>query len=150
MIKLFQIVDTVVSDLKEQKVTAIRPQFDSLIFAFSRPIIDKFFIKFNDYQNNDIPVIWKKNAANDTVFCKITSASLANKDTLHFTAYFDNLYFYNQVQELNQDFELPVSDQKIISLSRKQQDSIIITFQKNIPHNINLELLDYQDYTTIT
>ncbi len=145
-IKLYQIVDTLVSDLKEQKVTAIRPQFDSLIFAFSRPIVKNFFLKFEDYKNNDIPVIWKKNSTNDTVFCKIVNTSLSNTDTLRFTAYFDNLYFYNQIQELNQDFELPISEQKIISLTRKQQDSIIITFQKNIPYNINLELIDNQNY----
>ncbi len=149
-IHLFKIVDTVVADEKKQIIKVIRPKYDSLVFTFSRPIVDKFYINFDDYTATDVPAIWSLNATNDSVFCKITSHSLHNSDTLNITVDYDNLFFFNTIQQSTSSFSLPVTYQNLIKSTRKTQDTIILEFSKDLPKNIPLKIIDFSssDYTT--
>ncbi|MEA3452152.1 MAG: Ig-like domain-containing domain, partial [Bacteroidota bacterium] len=107
-ISLFQIVDTLVDDAKIQKIKTIRPELDSLIFIFDRPIINKFDIIFDNYSQNDESYYWSKNNLGDSVFCKINDRNIALKDTLKFKVLFDNQYFFNQIQLLSEKIKIPV------------------------------------------
>lgn len=142
-IHLFELVDTVVVDEKKQLISVIRPEYDSLVFIFSRPIVETFFVNFENYNETDIPIIWTKSAANDTVFCKITNHSLALLDTLKFTVDYDNLFFFNQIQNISKSFKLSVTHQKITKKQRLTQDTILLVFSKNIPSNFKLNILDF-------
>lgn len=140
-IKLFKIVDTLVTDLKEQSVKELRPEKDSLIFIFKRPITN-FNLKFKETKNNHIQFLWKKSKNNDSVFVKILNEKIINKDTVYCTVYFDNEYFYNQKQNLEEELKIPLTNQKINSIKRELQDSIIITFTKNITKSYKVNLLN--------
>jgi hypothetical protein len=143
-IKLFQLVDTIVSDEKIQNLKVIRPESDSLIFIFTRPV-NKFSIKFLNYK--DIPNLYSysKNKNNDSVFCKITNKNIIKQDTIKCTVFYDNLYFYNQYQYLDKKLKIPVTEQKILKITRKQQDSIKLTFSKNINKNIKIKIINAPD-----
>ena len=144
-IYLFQIVDTLVEDSKTQAVKTIRPELDSLIFIFDRPIIDNFDIIFDNYSKNDIPFYWSKSSLGDSIFCKINNQEIALRDTLKFEVFFDNLYFFEQIQILSKKINIPITEQKKVSISRKLQDSITITFKKNIPAKNNIEILNFKE-----
>ncbi len=144
-IHLFKKIDTLVIDDKKQKINVIRPAFDSLVFVFKRPIVKDFFIEFDDYSGTDIPAIWTTNTANDSVYCKIINTSLKKKDTLKFTAFYDNMFFFNQRQKLSSHHKLTKTYQRIIKTNRFSQDSIIFKFKKDIPLKIDIDLLDYSD-----
>ncbi len=141
-IKLYQKLDTVVTDLKEQSVKSIRFRKDSLIFVFKRPV-NNFDVKFKDYNKNAIPFLWRTNNKHDSIFVKITDYELAKQDTLKFKVFYDNEYFFGQMQNLEKDEELPLTHQKLVSIKRPTQDSITIKFIKNISHDYDFKLLDY-------
>ncbi len=142
-INLYQIIDTIVEDEKKQLVKIIRPELDSLIFIFKRPIVKNFNIIFDNYSAKEIPFFWTKNNKNDSIFCKIKNQKLAQEDSLKFKYFYDNLYFFNQIQKLSSHAKIPVTEQKIISEKRIKQDSINILFNKNIPSNSSIKLLNF-------
>lgn len=142
-IHLYELLDTLVADTKKQGVKVIRANYDSLVFIFDRPIVKNFKITFKDYAAQDIPVLWKTSNTNDSVFCNITSRSLHLIDTLKFDLFYDNLFFFNKIQNLNKTFELPLTYQKVIDKKRIYQDTILFTFSKNIPNNYSLSILNF-------
>ena len=152
-ISLFQIVDTLVEDTKIQNVKTIRPELDSLIFIFDRPIVKNFDIIFDNYSNSDNLFYWSKNNSGDTIFCKLKNKDIFSLDTLKFEVFFDNLYFFEQTQVLSKKFKIPITEQKKLSITRKLQDSIIISFNKNISAKHNIEIQNFKksdfDYTII-
>jgi len=144
-IHLFELIDTVVADEKKQNVRVIRPNYDSLVFIFDRPIIETFSIDFQNYTDNDIPAIWRKSTTNDTVFCDIVNPSLHLIDSLKLTVNYDNFFFFRQIQLLNKTFELPITYQKIIKKERKTQDTISFIFAKDIPDNFEMNVLNFNN-----
>lgn len=144
-IHLYELIDTVVADEKKQTVNVIRPEYDSLVFIFTRPIVKTFFVNFENYKKTDIPIIWTKSSTNDTVFCKITNPSLKVLDTLKISVDYDNLFFFNQIQNTSKSFNLPITHQKITKKQRLTQDTILLFFSKNIPSNFNLNVVGFNN-----
>ncbi len=143
-IKLFKNIDTLVVDAKEQKITAIRPNYDSLIFAFARPV-KQFSLNFDGYQNSNNRYSFNKNIDNTVISCHLKDSSLINIDTIRLTAFYDNLFFFNELVELQNNFALPITYQKAKKVTRPTQDTILIEFNKKVSENFSLKLLKYSN-----
>ena len=140
-IKLYKIIDTLVTDKKEQNIKYIRPEKDSLIFIFKRPI-SRFNIKFRETENNTVQFLWKKNNYGDSVFVKLLNEKQIHKDTIFCKVFFDNEYFYGQKQDLSEDLKIVLTNQNINSVKRELQDSITLNFAKNLTESFQIKVLN--------
>lgn len=144
-IKLYKKIDTLVVDEKKQKVTVSRPAYDSLVFAFARPLTKTFRLEFKNEKRSDTCYYYTKNIANDTVFCKITKPSLIDLDTIKYTVYYDNLFFFNQLFNLEEEMVSPISFQKVKKIIRPVQDSIFVHFQNGLNRKTTIEILGFNE-----
>lgn len=140
-ILLYKIVDTVTNDTKEQKVQAIRTNYDTIIFIFSRPVK---FINI-DFKNNKPSANLIFNKKKDTIVCRITEPELINQEYLRFSLNYDNLYFFDQYQTFVKDFSLEVKKLRIDSIYRPSQQNIIIKFNKKIEKVDKIEIKNFSN-----
>lgn len=141
---IYQIIDTIVKDEKKQEISVLRAQYDSLVCKFSRPIISLFNISFKNYDNKNIPIVWKHNDSKTEYYCKIQDAKLYNLDSLKFSVSYDNLYFYDQIQKFKSDFSLKVTSQNLKSAQRPTQDTIVLEFVKDINKLNKIDFVGYK------
>ncbi len=141
-VKLFKVIDTLVTDEKNQKISFFRPTFDSIVFVFSRQT-NNFSLNFKGIVDNDSAYLYNFNKTKDTVYCKILNKKILEQDTIFLTVEYDNLYFFNQIQNLNSELIVPISFQKIKKITRLSQDTIVFYFQKTVSKNHEIELLNY-------
>lgn len=144
-IHLFQIIDTVVTNEKKQKIKAIRPNYNNLVFYFARPLKKNIKITF---ENDEIQKARKKikyTKNKDTAYCEIITNKTITKDSLNFKIEYDNIYFFNQIQNFSKNFKLPITAQKITHNARKHPDTIKIQMMKNLSENTKIKILDADD-----
>ncbi len=130
-IKLFEVFDTLVADVRKQKlIKTQRISPEQLLFEVKRPFINEFKIKA---LNVDTSENWYKNTYlkdSTQIICKINDIGVSQKDTLKLVVSYDNKYFKNQIQKFSDTISLPLLKQGIISVKRPATDTIKITFKK--------------------
>ena len=142
-IKLFELVDTIVSDTKKQELLDFyRPAPDTVIFSLNRPFVKTFFIEplnFDTLTNWNSINYSKKNTLITYQFLK---KNISQKDTLKIILHYDNAYFKGQIQQFSDTLNLPLLKQKLISAERPSPDTLIFTFKKTFPPETTVDLSD--------
>lgn len=130
-IKLFEVFDTLVADIRKQKlIKAQRISPKQLIFELKRPFVNKFNIEL---LNSDTSENWcEKTYLKDStkIICNINNSNISQKDTLKIKLNYDNNYFKKQIQNFTDTISLPLLKQGVISVKRPASDTIKITFKK--------------------
>jgi hypothetical protein len=138
-IRLFEIKDTLTLDTKEQKIEkAYRLRGDLLYFKFSRPIAKKFSMEGINFKSDNWYSI-SPSDSNRVYTCQITDNSLIKQDSLKIKMRFDNHFFMDQIQELTDTVELPLTSQKVLTRKRPTADKINLTLYK--PQETNIEII---------
>lgn len=140
-IKLFELIDTLVSDPKEQKLLKyLRPTPDTVIFSLKRPFVKTFSVEPLNFDTltNWISINYSKN--NTLITCKISEKEISEKDTLNIILHYDNIYFKGQIQHFSDTLNLPLLKQQLISAERPSPDTLIFTFKKKIPPETTVDL----------
>ncbi len=148
-IKLYEIIDTMVIDPKKQNIVKIQRQtYDKIFFAFRRPIVKDFSLRLLNNQENKNWYITKFNSDKDEIECKITDKNVLKLDTIKLVVHYDNDFFLNQVQQFYDTLELKIEKQKILSIKRKDADTIKINFNKPINSDIKISILNksFEEY----
>ncbi|MCF6364845.1 MAG: Ig-like domain-containing protein [Bacteroidales bacterium] len=139
-IKLFEVLDTLVADTKEQKLLKFfRPAPNELVFSLKRPFAKNFFI---EALNFDTTENWVQNnyRKNNTVLnCKITDKNISEKDTLKIVLHYDNAFFKNQILKFNDTLSLPLLKQGLISVQRLSADTIRMKFKKAVSSDTEIK-----------
>jgi len=142
-IRLFEIVDTSVIDIKEQKIIkTLRLQRDILTFKFKRPIAEEFFLIPLNFGSNE----WYTSLSSDSnrvYTCKITDPDVASIDTLKLRVEFDNHFFLNQIQALSDTAILPITENKILNRKRFEPDKIMLVFNKPLNSKLSVSPVDF-------
>ncbi len=128
-IALFKIIDTTVSDPLLQKITAYRPNSREIIFSFSRPLQKQLKLKLPTLPQDTSFYNITYDSTKQKAFVKIIDDSLAACDTINITAFFDNLYFFNQIQNLKKNLKIPLQHQQI-NFQRTSKELLILTLTK--------------------
>ncbi len=143
LIKLFEIIDTLVVDTKEQGILkAFRLKKDMLTFSFKRPVARDFSLLPMNFTAENWYTAFP-NDSNRTYVCKITKQEIAQLDTLKLKVEFDNYFFMDQIQVLTDTAIFPISAQKIISRKRPEADKIILIFDKPLTSNLSVSPSDF-------
>jgi len=139
-IKLFEVLDTLVADIKEQKlIKSFRPSPGELVFSIERPFVNNFFI---EPLNFDTTENWIKNnyKKNNTILnCKITDKNISETDTLKIVLHYDNNFFKNQTQKFKDTLSLPLYKQGLVSVNRPSADTIYMKFKKAVSENTEIK-----------
>ncbi len=139
-IKLFEIIDTLVSDTKKQELLKYyRPAPNTLIFKLKRPYIKSFYI---EALNFDTVPNWntKTYSENNTQLkYEITKKEIFQKDSLNIILHYDNAFFKGQIQHFSDTLILPLFKQNLISASRPAPDTLIFLFKKEISSDTKVE-----------
>ncbi len=139
-IKLFEVFDTMTVDTKKQKILKnMRLNANELYFKFQRPIAKQFSLKLLNFNKDN----WYSQTALDSnrVYkLTITDPEVAKTDTLKLVAKYDNNFFFNQIQELEDSLEMPLSEYKITSRNRNTPDEITLTFDRPVKGNVIVKL----------
>jgi hypothetical protein len=138
-IKLFEIKDTLTKDTKEQKIVkAFRLKKDLLYFKFKRPVARRFLINGLNFKAEN----WYSTSISDSgrvYSCQINNNELAKMDTLKLKVQYDNYFFLEQIQELDDTIVMPMTVQKVISRKRSTPDIISLALYK--PQNTRIEII---------
>ena len=158
-IKLFEIVDTIVKNNREQKMKIFRKSKDTLFFCFSRQLIepikiftfnplDTFNYTFTQINRKDTFTYFTTDSViinkPDTIMCVISDTSICNSDTLKLNINYDNLYFFDVRQQFSENKLIPITNQKINSYKRPTEDSIIINFEKEVFAKLNIIPINFE------
>ena len=137
-ITLYELIDTAVTETKKQALqTQQRPKANELLFGFLRPV-NEFSVLINDSILN-CEILFDNNR--DTVRCILPNFA-AKTDTLNLDIYFDNDYFFGQIQKLNQEVVMPFTLQNINRLRRQKTNTLEIDFEKPQSEKITLKELN--------
>ncbi len=132
-IKLFELIDTLVDDPREQKLLNYsRPAPDTLLFQIKRPFAKRFYPKalnFDSIPNWYTPYFSQNNTS---LTCVINKKEISEKDTLKINLKYDNHYFRGQIQQFSDTLTLPLLKQKLLTLKRPAPDTLIFEFIKKI------------------
>lgn len=139
-IHFYKIIDTITDDTREQNVQAIRTNYDTIVFIFSRPVKNINI----DFKNNKSSGNLYFNQNRDTVICKLTELELIKQEIIRFTLNYDNLYFFDQYQNFEKEFSLEVKKLILEKISRPHQNNITIKFNKKIK---KIEKLDIKNFS---
>lgn len=139
-IHLFQILDTLVLDTREQKlVNYSRPAPNKLSFKLKRPFVKEFFIE----SINDTTSSWftaKYTADSTTLNCTIKDKTLFEQDTIKVILHYDNAFFKGQIHKKKDTLSLALNKQRITSVLRPATDTIEIKFNKEINDSTSIKL----------
>ncbi len=142
-IKLFEILDTIVIDTKEQMVEkAFRLKKDLLSFKFKRPVANKFTMQSLNFKNENWYTI-SSSDSNRLYTIRISDPSVAMMDTLKIRLDFDNHFFLGQIQQLSDTAIMPLTAQKILNRKREQADRIALVFDKPVQTAIEVVPEDF-------
>lgn len=132
-IHFFEILDTLVADVREQKLIKFqRPNPNELDFEIKRPFVNDFFI---ECLNNDSIENWysKTYSADSTkMTCEITNKTVSQKDTIKVILHYDNKFFKGQIQNMADTMLMPLNRQSVVYAKRPATDTVEILFRKKI------------------
>ena len=143
-IHIFEVLDTLVSDDKKQKLLkAQRPKPDELFFSLKRPFVKDFFIE--KLYEDSIENWYTRSYSEDSTMlnCKIINPNILQEDTLQLIVHFDNNYFKGQIPKTADTLSLPLYKQGIISVKRPATDTIKITFKKKVFNGTSIFIDDF-------
>ncbi|RLD53374.1 MAG: hypothetical protein DRI94_00075 [Bacteroidetes bacterium] len=142
-IKLFELLDTLVTDTKKQALEKyFRPAPNTLIFNLRRPYVHTFYLEALNFDT--VPGWYSKiQSQKDTLLtCEITQNEISQKDSLKFILHYDNAYFKGQIQHFSDTLTLPLLKQNLISAARPSPDTLIFNFKKQISPETSVEIAD--------
>jgi len=139
-IKLFEILDTLVSDTKKQElVNYYRPAPNTLIFTLQRPYLHSFYLQALNFDTSTNWCTKKYTENNKQLTYKITKKEISQKDTLNIVLHYDNAFFKGQTQNFSDTLILPLFKQNLISALRPAPDTLIFNFKKEISPETTVE-----------
>ncbi len=139
-IKLFEILDTLVSDPRKQElVNYYRPAPNTLIFTLRRPYVQTFSLEALNFDtvSNWSTKTYTEN--NKQLTYKIIQKEISQKDTLNIVLHYDNAFFKGQTQEFSDTLMLPLFKQSLISALRPAPDTLVFNFKKEISPETSVE-----------
>jgi len=139
-IKLFEVLDTTVSDPRKQELADYyRPAPNTLIFTLRRPYVQSFFPEALNFDTSANWCIRTYSKNNKQLTCKIAQKEIFQKDTLNIVLHYDNAFFKGQTQEFSDTLILPLFKQNLISALRPAPDTLIFNFKKEISPETTVE-----------
>ena len=150
--KLYKIIDTLVNDKREQAVVKyqrISPK--TILFKFKRPLVKDIALNINNKPENDsflYKTVYTNNRKN--ILCTITDTSISNIDTLKLNVKYDNAFFYNQVHDFTDTVKFITQNQKLLRITRKHIDTVVLTFNKPINNNVDLSIFEQKGENRFT
>ena len=138
-IKLYEIIDTAFADPKTQKIiSANRIEYDKILIAFKRPVIKDVKLRLLNYwtENNWYSGVYNKNR--DSILFTISDPKIVELDTVKLFVYYDNDFFFNTVQNLEDSLIFPLIKQEFVTAKRTSRDKINIYFKKPISDDFKL------------
>ncbi len=137
-IRLYQWVDSTVTDTRQQGLLkATRPAPDLLHFALKRPYHKQFYADFIDKTPQANPM--KQAGKKDTVLeYRLTDKRMIKKDSVKVVLHYDNLYFFEEIQQFSDTLSLPLLRQKLIRIDRPSEDTLIFVFNKKLSHKVEI------------